>query len=419
MVAPMSSQEPISARQAELLRAVCREYLLSGHEVASAALARGSGWSSATMRNELAALERRGFVVRPHRSAGCRPTLPGLEHYVRSLPVAASPRPELARAVDRSLDGETSSPEQSVRAAVHLLAEVTGCVAVSFIGDARAGVVESLEVVPIMGSRALVVLGFHAGSTSVHPVQVDLLAERGSDPAADLLRLQARLRQLCIGHTLEQAHAEITHLQSDAESRVDRLLAEAVRIGLAVCTLGAFDPLWLYVAGQSSLARELAHQVAHATVRTQQVANATGRTNFAEIVADVLTPLEDYRRLADVLCQLLPAPGGHADPRAEVLLGTSALLASPHATSSTASAGDRGENDDAPLRLAVVGCRLPAESEPGAGATGAPSTRAGARSHGVVRMGAVALLGVDRMDYAEVVPLVEYAAKALAARTCA
>jgi heat-inducible transcriptional repressor len=407
----MSSAEPISARQAELLRAVCREYLLLGHDVASAALARGSGWSSATVRCELAALERRGFVLRPHRSAGCRPTLPGLEHYVRSLPVAASPRPELARAVDRSLDGDASSPEQSVRAAVQLLAEVAGCVAVSFVGDARAGVVESLEVVPVMGSRALVVLGFAAGSTSVHPVQVDRLAEHSSDLGSDLLRLQARLRQLCIGRTLEHAHAEITHLQSDAESRVDRLLAEAVRIGLALCTLGAFDPLWLHVAGQSSLARELAHQVAHATVRTMG----------AEIVADVLTPLEDYRRLADVLCQLLPAPGGHADPRAEVRLGGSGMLSSPHATSprSTSGAGDRGD-DDAPLRLAVVGCRLPAEGEPsGAAATGAPSTRAGARSHGVVRMGAVALVGVDRMDYAEVVPLVEYAARALAARTCA
>ncbi len=393
----MSTPEPLTARQAELLREVCREYLLRGHEVASAALARGSGWSSATVRGELAALERRGFVVRPHRSAGCRPTLPGLEHYVRSLPVAARPRAELARAVDRSLEGDASSPEQTLRAAVHVLAEVAGCVAVSFVGDARAGVVESLDVVPLVGPRALVVLAFRAGGTSVHPIHVERFAEQSTDLAADLLRLQARLRQLCIGRTLDEAHRDIVALQHDAESRVDRLLAEAVRIGLALCTLGAFDPLWLHVAGQSSLARDVAHQVAG-----------------AEIVADVLTRLEDYRRLADVLCQLLPP--ADALPRAEVRLGGSALLASTHA----ATRGVVDESDDAPLRLAVVGCRLPADAEPiGAGATGVGSTRAGARSPGVVRMGAVALVGIDRLDYAEVVPLVEYAAKALAARTCA
>src|SRR5262245_56486088 len=144
----MTSPDPITARQAELLRDVCREYLVRGHDVASAALARGSGWSSATVRSELAALERRGFVVRAHRSAGCRPTLSGLQHYVRSLPVASAPAPQLARAVDRSLDGDAPTPEQSVRAAVHVLAEVAGCVAVSFVGDARAGVVDTLEVVP-------------------------------------------------------------------------------------------------------------------------------------------------------------------------------------------------------------------------------------------------------------------------------
>jgi heat-inducible transcriptional repressor len=407
--------EPLTARQAELLRAVCREYLLCGHEVASASLARGSGrlsagWSSATIRNELAVLERRGFVVRPHRSAGCRPTSPGLAHYVRSLPVAASPRPELARAVDRSLEGD-ASPEQSVRSAVHVLAEVAGCVAVSFVGDARAGIVESLEVVPLVGARALVVLGFRAGSTSVHPVHVDRLAERstalGSDLGSDLLALQARLRGLCIGRTLEQAHAEIVRLQADVESRVDGLLAEALHIGLALCTLGAFDPLWLHVAGQSSLARELLQRAA-----AVKVAEGT------DFVADVLTRLEDYRRLADVLCQILPAPGS-ADPRVEVLLGGSDLLG---ASASTTGPSDASDHDDAALRLAVVGCRLPADAEGPSHASsgvGPTSTRGAPGSLGVVRMGAVALVGIDRMDYAEVVPLVEYAAKALAARTCA
>jgi len=391
MVAQVSTHEPLSARQAELLREVCREYLVGGHEVASAALAHKSGWSSATIRSELAALERRSLVVRPHRSAGCRPTLQGLQHYVRSLPLDHAPRPELARAVDRSLEGDASSPEQPVRAAVQVLAEVAGCVAVSFVGDARAGVVHSLELVPLVGARALVVLELEPGSTSVHTVQLDHLAEGTSDLASDVLRLQAFLRRLCMGRTLEQAHAEIEQLRAHAEWRVDRLLAEAVRIGLALCNLGAFDPLWLHVAGQSSLARVLAG-------------------SGAELVGDVLTRLEDYRRLADVLYQLLPV-AGRAHPRAEVLLGGPALLA-------TRSSGADDPMAEQPLRLAVVGCRLPGDAEAAGAATGAgPSADEPSRKSS--RMGAIALVGVDRMDYAEVVPLVQYAAKALAARTCA
>jgi heat-inducible transcriptional repressor len=388
--------EPLSARQAELLRAVCREYLLRGHDVASAALAGGSGWSSATVRVELAALERRGFVARAHRSAGCRPTLSGLEHYVRALPLDAAPRPELARAVDRSLDGDASTPEQAVRAAVRVLAEVAGCVAVSFVADTRAGVVDTLELVPLVGQRALVVVGFRTGSTSVHSVHVDGLGEPSTELGGELLQLQTRLRRFCIGRTLEQAHAEIARLQHDAEARVDRRRAEAVRIGLLLCSLGAFEPLWLHIAGQSSLARELAHQLCYEPSRA-----GAG----AERVADVLTQLEDVRRLADVLCQILPA-SADADPRAEVLLGGPTLLAS-QAAGGRASDREDGE----PLRLAVVGCRLPAEAEGTVGREGTGTAS--------VRMGAVALVGVDRMDYVEVVPLVQYAAKALAARTCA
>lgn len=379
----MTAHEPLSARQAELLREVCREYLVGGHEVASAALATKSGWSSATIRSELAALERRGYVVRPHRSAGCRPTLPGLEHYVRSLPLDHAPRPELARAVDRSLEGDASSPEQPVRAAVQVLAEVAGCVAVSFVADARVGIVHALEVVPLVGARALVVLELEPGSTSVHAVQLDRPSDSDAERSSDLLRLQTCLRQLCMGRTLEQAHAEIEQAREQAQWRVDRLLAEALRIGLALCSAGGFDPLWLHVAGQSSLARELAG-------------------SGAELVGDVLTRLEDYRRLADVLVQLLPI-GGDGHPRAEVLLGGPALLAT-RTTDADATGGEQ------PLRLAVVGCRWPGDA---AGSELAESSRRSSR------MGAIALVGVDRMDYAEVVPLVQYAAKALAARTCA
>jgi transcriptional regulator of heat shock response len=316
-----------------------------------------------------------------------RPTLAGLQHYVRELPLAEAPRPELARAVDRSLEAEGRSPELPVRAAVQVLAEVAGCVAISFVGDARAAVVEALEIVPLVGPRALVVVGFHRGSTSVHPIHLDRLVESTSDLGSALLRLQACLRGLCIGRTLEQAHAELARRQSDAEWRVDRLLAEALRIGLALCSLGAFDPLWLHVAGHSSLARELALQLA---------ATASGS---AELVSDVLVQLDDYRRLADVLCQLLPAAGEVP----EVLFGGAGLLGN-----AGAEAPDAHEGDAVPLRLAVVGCRWPGDLDAST-ATDPP----------FVRQGAVALVGALRMDYAEVVPLVQYAAKALAARTCA
>jgi transcriptional regulator of heat shock response len=190
-----------------------------------------------------------------------------------------------------------------------------------------------------------------------------------------LERLAEQLRALCVGRTLADARVELLALQNEHEARFDRLLAEALRVGLALTAGVWFDPLWLQVAGKPTLAREL---------------------GGVESLSAVLGLLEDTQRLAEVLCQLLPDPAGTQDVRAQVRVdATGALL--------------RSGSDDEPRlamglpTLALVGCRLP-----DAGPTsGSPAK------------GAVALLGTDRMDYAAVIPLVEYAARALAARMCA
>src|SRR5882762_11472365 len=89
-----SDQLPqLGERQRELLRAVIREYIATAEPVASAALVQryGLGVSSATVRNELAALEEMGLLTHPHTSAGRVPTDLGYRYFIESL----MPRPSL------------------------------------------------------------------------------------------------------------------------------------------------------------------------------------------------------------------------------------------------------------------------------------------------------------------------------------
>ena len=356
--------QALRPRQAELLRAVCRAYLLGGDDVPSAVLAREHDWSPATIRAELAALERAGLVDRAHRSAGCRPTRAGLELYVASRPRDTDPPIGAARAVERSL-AASGSLEQDQRAAARVLAEVGGCVAVSFVADAGHRPVVELELVVLSATRLLIVVVFAGGATTMHPVGFDDCPSV-EQLTADALDMQARLREVCLGRTLVEAHAELVRLRDDLRLRVDRGLAEVVRLGLSLCAGAELDPLWLAVAGQASLARGL---------------GATG--------GELLARLEDDRRLAEILCRLLPLASVPDAMRATVVLGGAALLDRP-------PAGDEPTSEPG-MRLALVGCRLPATS--------------------AARTGAIAVLGPDRMDYASVIPLVEYAARALAART--
>ena len=369
-----------SARQERILLALCRQYVSSGRPVASGLLCRAHGleWSPATVRNELAALERAGLVHKPHAASGRVPTAQGWQVYVEHLPRCAA-RPEHQRLLDMSL-AESIDPRLGLRSTARVLSEIAGCVAIGFLADPRLSVVRAVELVPLAHgdeerSRVLVMLGLDDGASSVCTVDLEREIVEGEGV---LRRLQGLLRELTVGRNLGEAREHLRQLIEAQEQRVDGLLHEALRVGLLLCAM-SFDPLWMQVAGQRSLL------------------GAAGPSGEGEAPAQILALLEDYQRLAEILCQLLPEP--EPEPRASVqvdvgdskLLSVGALpvpLVSHHGVRALSG-------------LSLVGCRL-----------GWPSPR----SAGATTTGAVALLGSPRMDYEAVIPLVEYAARAMAAR---
>lgn len=352
----------LSPRRQRILFAVCREYIITGRAVASGALCQTHGleWSPATVRNELVALEEAGYVAQPHQSAGRLPTAAGIRLYVRSLVRPPPLRPEIRRAVDVSLAEPVSGPE-GMRAAVQVLSEVAGCVAMTFVSEDRGGVIVQVDLVPVQGQRAMVALTLAGNHARLHPVTLDVKFAEGGG----LLRLQERLRGLCVGKTLAEARSELSRLWAEHEARLDRLLAESLRIGLWLCTAAALDPLWVQIAGQRLLA---------------------GHSD--QTMAQVLALFDDYHGLAELLRQLLPEKR-RDQARAEVHVG---------AELRPRLSGALSEGPCVLAGMSLIGCRVhPAEEEG--------------------RTAVVALLGSDRMNYEAAIPLVEYAAQALAART--
>lgn len=72
----------LDTRKEELLKAVVREHARTAEPVASDHLKGEFGVSSATVRAEMAALEREGYLRQPHTSAGRVPTEVGYRYYV-------------------------------------------------------------------------------------------------------------------------------------------------------------------------------------------------------------------------------------------------------------------------------------------------------------------------------------------------
>ena len=83
-------------RQTRVLHLVAETYIDTAKPVPSSHVARHLACSSATVRNEFAALEEQGLLMQPHTSAGRIPTPLGFGRYARDL-LPPRPLPYAAR----------------------------------------------------------------------------------------------------------------------------------------------------------------------------------------------------------------------------------------------------------------------------------------------------------------------------------
>lgn len=117
----------MTERQKKILAAIVEQYAEVASPVGSSLLAKVFDVSSATIRAEMAELERGGYIAQPHTSAGRVPTDKGYRFYVNNISEGAVERPAERRG-ERALTARVSSgglPERTIRNAVDTLVELT------------------------------------------------------------------------------------------------------------------------------------------------------------------------------------------------------------------------------------------------------------------------------------------------------
>ena len=130
----------MSERQKKILIAIVEQYAEVASPVGSSLLARLFAVSSATIRSEMAELERLGFITQPHTSAGRIPTDKGYRYYVNNLgAVDLGVSKELAAGRgERALASrvqQAGAPERMIRNAVDTLVELTNNLGLATIGN--------------------------------------------------------------------------------------------------------------------------------------------------------------------------------------------------------------------------------------------------------------------------------------------
>lgn len=210
-------------RRLAVLRAIVQDYVETREPVGSKALVERHrlGVSSATIRNDMAALEDEGLIAQPHTSAGRVPTEAGYRLFVDRLtevkPMSSAERQAIANFLTGAVD-----LDDVVDRTVRLLAQLTRQVAVVQYPSLTRSTVRHVELVPLGPGRVLVVLIAGTGRVEQRVVEVT----QAPDDAV-LGELRARINALSSGRLLTDAAGRLQSLP-DTLAPEDRDLARAV-----------------------------------------------------------------------------------------------------------------------------------------------------------------------------------------------
>lgn len=127
----------MTGRQSQILRAIVEQYAEVAAPVGSSLLAKVFDVSSATIRSEMAELERMGYIEQPHTSAGRVPTDRGYRFYVNQVSEENNQPSAIERRAERALSArlEGGMPERTIRNAVDTLVELTHNLGIATIGN--------------------------------------------------------------------------------------------------------------------------------------------------------------------------------------------------------------------------------------------------------------------------------------------
>ncbi len=183
-------------RRRAVLHAIVEGYVSTSEPVGSKALSESQvlGVSSATIRNDMAALEEDGLIAQPHTSAGRIPTDAGYRSFVDHLAASALQDPH-KRAIQTFLS-DAVDLNDVVERSVRLLSQLTRQVAVVQYPSLRESAVRRVELVRIGTERALVVVV--SADARVEQSTI-LLGEQ--TPDEEFERVAREINEASVGHT--------------------------------------------------------------------------------------------------------------------------------------------------------------------------------------------------------------------------
>ncbi|MFP3914912.1 MAG: heat-inducible transcriptional repressor HrcA [Actinomycetota bacterium] len=213
----------LEGRRNDVLRTLVEEYIKSGEPVSSRTIADVSelGVSPATIRNDLAALERDGYVVQPHTSAGRVPTARAYRYYVDHLGPSRLRSGTQAR-ITGFFDSVHMELTKLLKATSRLLADVTQLPAVVVAPGVAGEKIRDVHLVHLTPDVVLAMVVTENGRVVQERLHLDRPV--GAD---ELNQVEALVSEVAVGSSMGRP-IDMTDTQRRSLRDDDLRVAEAV-----------------------------------------------------------------------------------------------------------------------------------------------------------------------------------------------
>ena len=149
----------LNKRKKQILQAIVEEYIQTAEPVSSRSLVENGkvDCSSATIRNEMAELEKIGFLEKPHTSAGRVPSQEGYRYYVDELLRDDKITQKEMLYIKQKLETKVNNLEELTKIATTTLSEITHYTTIAVGPNVNKHSIIDIKFV-LLGSRMLMVV---------------------------------------------------------------------------------------------------------------------------------------------------------------------------------------------------------------------------------------------------------------------
>ncbi|MGE5315546.1 MAG: heat-inducible transcriptional repressor HrcA [Acidobacteriota bacterium] len=220
-------QEQLNDRERTILRSIIYSFIQTATPVGSRYIAKqhGIGLSPATVRNVMSDLEDLGYIGHPHTSSGRVPTDKGYRFYVDSL-MEIEKLSDEDRSIIQSQLQSGIDQENLFRLTSKLIGAISHQLGVVSAPRLNTGILDKLELVPLSGTRILVVISIRSGLLKT--ITMEVSTEIPRTKLEDVSRmLNERLSGLLLAEIRSTLHDRMQDMR-DEETGLIRLFIDSV-----------------------------------------------------------------------------------------------------------------------------------------------------------------------------------------------